>query len=413
MSSAISDRKRAANRANAAKSTGPRTIEGKKRSAANAIKHGLRAEIVVLPTEDVAAFEASRDAWIADWQPASEAAATLVERAVAGAWRLRRCVRLETDRLAERGRRAVEAREEEVGRRLEVGRGMLEERPGVGVEFLRMFWEGLDFLRGEWRAIVRAASLPGGWVDWEGHHVRAMNLMGHEVDSEAADARRFAAASMEVLAFHGGAIDRDLYPNFQGPKGGPDRSVIDGSLAKILRLGYARIDALEAELAAMIHPESDRARVADAAALDDSLEGVTLARYEATHDRAFRATLNALIKMTDRDGSEERFDEVDATNEPTEVATLASDRPATSEATEVAVVPRPRPAPNEPTATGVDERPAPSAPNEPTGGPSVMLRPSVSPNEPTDRGVDLDPDRPGDSLAGPVPNEATDWSNPS
>ena len=37
----------AANRLNAQKSTGPRTEEGKSRSRANALKHGLCASVVV------------------------------------------------------------------------------------------------------------------------------------------------------------------------------------------------------------------------------------------------------------------------------------------------------------------------------------------------------------------------------
>ena len=383
----ISDRKRAANRANAAKSTGPRSIEGKKRSASNALKHGLRSEIVVLPTEDAAAFEASRDAWISDWQPASEAAATLVERAVAGAWRLRRCVRLETDRLAERGRRAIADHDDQARRKLAFGREALANRPEHGVDFLRTFWEGIDFMRQEWRQILQAATLPGDWNDYDTHHVRALNLMGFEADSDDEEAIGFRETSLRILHFHGGDLDRDFSDE------GLNQGAIDALGMKIIRLAYAKIDELEGALAAMPHPDVDRARVADAAALDDSLEGVTLARYEASHDRAFRATLNALIKMTDRDGKADRFDEGDATNEPTEVALSGSDRPATNEATEVAVVPDRHPCrlPNEATEVSGDDPQARFAPDEATvkavdGEPahSEIAAEEVSPNEATE-----------------------------
>jgi hypothetical protein len=48
----VSSRKRAANRANARKSTGPRTPEGKARSSRNAISHGIYCQNLLLPGED-------------------------------------------------------------------------------------------------------------------------------------------------------------------------------------------------------------------------------------------------------------------------------------------------------------------------------------------------------------------------
>src|SRR5258707_581744 len=48
----------AANRLNAMKSTGPASPKGKVRSSLNALRHGLTARVVVLPSEDMAAYEA-------------------------------------------------------------------------------------------------------------------------------------------------------------------------------------------------------------------------------------------------------------------------------------------------------------------------------------------------------------------
>ena len=55
-----SERQKAANQANARRSTGPQTPEGKAVIRLNALRHGLLARDVVLPGEDADAFE---DLW--------------------------------------------------------------------------------------------------------------------------------------------------------------------------------------------------------------------------------------------------------------------------------------------------------------------------------------------------------------
>jgi hypothetical protein len=52
-----------ANRRNAQKSTGPRTDEGKNRSRFNALDHGCRSRILVLPAETFGDHESELQAW--------------------------------------------------------------------------------------------------------------------------------------------------------------------------------------------------------------------------------------------------------------------------------------------------------------------------------------------------------------
>ena len=52
----ISEARLRANRENAKKSTGPRTPEGKQRSSLNGTRHGILAQVIVLPKEDMDAY---------------------------------------------------------------------------------------------------------------------------------------------------------------------------------------------------------------------------------------------------------------------------------------------------------------------------------------------------------------------
>jgi hypothetical protein len=84
-----------ASRRNGAKSKGPKTSEGKARSAQNALKHGLRAQKhVVLPGESAAEFVALQAALIEELAPVGALQSVLAQRVVAAAWRLARAERL-------------------------------------------------------------------------------------------------------------------------------------------------------------------------------------------------------------------------------------------------------------------------------------------------------------------------------
>jgi hypothetical protein len=58
-----------ANRRNAAKSTGPRSEEGKARSSRNALRHGLCSKSVLFESEDLDTFESQLAALAEQWQP--------------------------------------------------------------------------------------------------------------------------------------------------------------------------------------------------------------------------------------------------------------------------------------------------------------------------------------------------------
>ena len=99
-----------ANRRNAARSTGPKTEEGKEKTRGNALKHGARAKVVdlmpVLPHEDPEVLRERIQAWLDDWQPSDETADALARRGARLAYKLERCERAEVAYLAPRVRDA-------------------------------------------------------------------------------------------------------------------------------------------------------------------------------------------------------------------------------------------------------------------------------------------------------------------
>ena len=98
----LSPARAAASRANGAKSRGPKTPEGKARSARNALKHGMRAQqCIVLPGERASAFEAFEAALLADLAPQGPLQTVLAQRVVAASWRLARAERIEAELFVE------------------------------------------------------------------------------------------------------------------------------------------------------------------------------------------------------------------------------------------------------------------------------------------------------------------------
>jgi hypothetical protein len=102
-----SKKQKAANRANAQKSTGPRSSNGKSRSAQNALQHGLTATTLVLPDEDEAAWVALRERMFHYFDPISILEEELVEDLVRVLWRLRRVPQVEAGIFQEAHHRAA------------------------------------------------------------------------------------------------------------------------------------------------------------------------------------------------------------------------------------------------------------------------------------------------------------------
>src|SRR5580698_7340727 len=89
--------RREVNRANAQHSTGPKTAEGKQRYSLNALRHGLTGQIVVMPTEDLQAYQSHLKSFADEYHPKGATEAHLVQALADASWRLNRVAALETN----------------------------------------------------------------------------------------------------------------------------------------------------------------------------------------------------------------------------------------------------------------------------------------------------------------------------
>jgi len=121
----ISERKATANRKNAARSTGPKTVDGKNVVRRNALKHGLAAQVLVIEGENTEDFRAMAGGHLAAFRPRNEVELELVNTLTISAWTRLRCVSTLTGMINQHIRKTQIAEElclkdrvRELGRRL-------------------------------------------------------------------------------------------------------------------------------------------------------------------------------------------------------------------------------------------------------------------------------------------------------
>ena len=86
-----------ANRANAQKSTGPRSVEGKSASRFNALKHGIDAASIVIPGEDPADYDALAGYYLQEFRPRCASESFHVATMLRADWHKRRLQSVEAD----------------------------------------------------------------------------------------------------------------------------------------------------------------------------------------------------------------------------------------------------------------------------------------------------------------------------
>ena len=158
----VSEARIQANRRNAARSTGPRTEEGKQRSRANALKHGLCASVVV--AEDVKLVQQRASDWFDALKPQDEFQSWLVDEVAIISIRIDRCERMERRARDVKAIRAELCWEDD--RRLDAIRlgGLLSKRPDEVSEELRRTPQGCEWLMTRWAMLAHTADVKGSWT---------------------------------------------------------------------------------------------------------------------------------------------------------------------------------------------------------------------------------------------------------
>jgi hypothetical protein len=333
-----------ANRRNSEKSTGPRTEEGKNRSRFNAVDHGCRANILVLPTEQFGEYEKEREAWRLSFRPRNPSEEFLVDRLVSLGWQEKRIDRAQAARLTQRIYHAgIEEADSEREQVIELGQelfrdacgpmalhlehkirelcpesgsirisdyGVDEDQPMRLVIRLQGTGAGCQWMLDQW-ADLRALLERG--VPWLApDKLKAVRLLGrHPIDAiDSTDVARVYLASF-VLLNQGGHpfqeilndLREDEEPSYETYlKQRHFESLIpkDAAAARLVLLDI--VDRATEKLKAKAEmfrqlAELDAAEAAERLSWDDTPDGERLRRYELTVKRMWSRTFDLLLKI--------------------------------------------------------------------------------------------------------------------
>jgi hypothetical protein len=96
----LSEAQRLANRLNAQKSTGPKTTEGKAKSALNACRHQLTGQVTTMTEPDRVIYNVFLEGYMVEWKPEGATEIQLVTRIAHDNWRINRAGAIEDNLFA-------------------------------------------------------------------------------------------------------------------------------------------------------------------------------------------------------------------------------------------------------------------------------------------------------------------------
>ena len=280
-----------ANRANALRSTGPKTEEGKARSRANAYKHGLTGAGVVLPTEDAEQVAGRFAGLMEEMAPTTLMGGILVKRAAMLSVRLDRCYEQEAANLSAR---VLSAESDLVDRRKSEAEHWLHTiatEPATHHRRLMANPEGVDVMIARWEGMKADLDHPEGCRWNYAHSQLADNLHGREAGP--VDVTPYMAWTMAIQGDY-----QYLRPDrLAHLKQDSEKQV--HAMHQIADLIDADLAGLRAHRAAMDTSavDAERGFAAKRALFDTSNEAILARRYEAAAERGIYRALNELRQV--------------------------------------------------------------------------------------------------------------------
>jgi hypothetical protein len=281
--------RRLANIANAQKSTGPKTAEGKARSRANAYKHGLAGEGVVQSPEEAAEVAHRYAELVAELKPADVVSEILVHQIASTSLRLERAAEQEADHIRRRQRHAVAEHDQAMKAEADALIAGLDDDPATSARRLLRTPEGIEAAIATWlglKADLQRDS-PRSWTARHGEV--AVNLTGRQLgDVPVAPFERISNAAIG---------DFGLLARSEG-EGLDDEDRQNWAKTRLAAMIDDEVEALRACFENLDHEafELDRIEAPGRALFDPGKEATLARRYEAAAERGLFRALRDLQK---------------------------------------------------------------------------------------------------------------------
>ncbi len=309
----LSEAQLESNRRNAQKSTGAKTEAGKKKSRANAVKHGHRASVTVLPNENPALFERVCEDYYKALKPIDAVECRLVNDAVTASWRLDRSIRCESAVLTKKVHQSclIEdlQRHEEFNR---MRRELFENPRKVHIE-LRNTVLGCEWMVRELQAILKNLETRKFWYVSE--RDRVLNILGLNTEDLFFDSLAFDIVEAFISGGWAHGVNGDILRVQALIRTGPPEGIAVWEYRHRVqgltdRVGDFNPDAARARLVELVAPHVEVLKkrlehlrpyetgihnfTREREMVDVSHEGQLRTRYEMMHRRDFHKSLREL-----------------------------------------------------------------------------------------------------------------------